>query len=221
MKLVEQMERVKDICRAGSMRVRAVWQWFAAESDGNEVALFAAEDDREAVGRWTFPRQPGDDGLCLADYVLPPRDGRRDHVALLVTTAGTGILERAAEAKEAGEYVLSHGLQALALETAEGAAEWLHQKLRAAWGFPDPPDLTRKQIFQARYQGKRYSFGYPACPDLAGQQLLFELLDPTRIGVSLTEGYMMEPEASVSALVFHHPDARYFAVKDALTQSPA
>ena len=96
--------------------------------------------------------------------------------------------------------------------TAEAAAEWLHMKLRAAWGFPDPPETTPQDRFAARYHGRRYSFGYPACPDLGGQRALFAALQPEEIGVHLTEGDMMEPEASVSALVFHHPDAKYFGV---------
>jgi 5-methyltetrahydrofolate--homocysteine methyltransferase len=137
---------------------------------------------------------------------------QRDHIALFVTTAGAGIREIAEEAKRNGEYLRSYALQALALETAEGAAEWLHSRLRAMWGFPDPPSLTRHALFQARYRGKRYSFGYPACPDLESQAGLFRLLRPEEIGVQLTEGFMMEPEASVSALVFHHPDAVYFSV---------
>ena len=81
-----------------------------------------------------------------------------------------------------------------------------------AWGFPDPPEMTMPDRFQARYRGKRYSSGYPACPDLADQATLFRLLDGRKIGVELTEGFMMDPEASVSALVVHHPQARYFAV---------
>ena len=129
-----------------------------------------------------------------------------------MTTAGEGIREIAEEAKQAGEYLRSYALQALALETAEAAAEWLHSRIRAAWGFPDRPDLARQAVFQARYRGKRYSFGYPACPDLDSQAELFRLLRPEEIGVQLTEGFMMEPEASVSALVFHHPDATYFSV---------
>ena len=87
-----------------------------------------------------------------------------------------------------------------------------HARLRAAWGFPDPADLALEDKLAARYRGKRYSFGYPACPDLAFQRELFHALRPEEIGVELTEGDMMEPEASVSALVFHHPDARYFGV---------
>jgi 5-methyltetrahydrofolate--homocysteine methyltransferase len=88
----------------------------------------------------------------------------------------------------------------------------VHRRLRAAWGFPDPDDLPLRRLFSARYRGKRYSFGYPACPDLGGQRELFAALRPEEIGVELTEGDMMDPEASVSALVFHHPDAKYFSV---------
>jgi len=88
-------------------------------------------------------------------------------------------------------------------------------RLREAWGFPDPPKMEMKDRFAARYRGKRFSFGYPACPDLDDQAALWSLLDPLEIGITLTEGMMMEPEASVSALVFHHPDARYFSVNGA------
>jgi 5-methyltetrahydrofolate--homocysteine methyltransferase len=98
------------------------------------------------------------------------------------------------------------------LETAEAAAEFVHARLRKLWGFPDPPETPVKDLLSARYRGKRYSFGYPACPDLTGQEELFRLLSPEDIGVRLTEGHMMDPEASVSALVLHHPEARYFGV---------
>ena len=86
--------------------------------------------------------------------------------------------------------------------------------MRAMWGFSDPTDITLKDLFSARYQGKRYSFGYPACPNLEDQAILWDLLHPDEsIGVLLTDGFMMDPESSVSALVFHHPDAVYFSVK--------
>jgi 5-methyltetrahydrofolate--homocysteine methyltransferase len=215
--LEEKIERVKEECRAGAMKVRAVWQFFEAEPDGNRIHLFGEADsisspDQSSRATLLFPRQRKEDGLSLSDFVLPRGSGGRDHIALFVTTAGAGIRELAEEAKQAGEYLRSYALQALALETAEAAAEWLHSRLRAAWGFPDPPELSRQALFQARYRGKRYSFGYPACPDLESQADLFRLLKPEEIGVQLTEGFMMEPEASVSALVFHHPDATYFSV---------
>ena len=155
------------------------------------------------AGAWPLSR-----GLRAAGRA----DRARDHVALFVTTAGAGIRELAEEAKQKGEYLRSHALQALALETAEAAAEWLHARLRNIWGFPDPPETTMRDRFRAHYRGKRYSFGYPACPELDDQAVLWELLRPEEIGVDLTEGFMMDPEASVSALVFQHPDAIYFGV---------
>jgi len=198
------LEGLKEEGRRGAMQAHGVWRFFAAEGDGEHLRL--RDEAGVVVGDWTLPRQAGEGGLCLADYVLD-----NDHLALFVTTAGEGVRERVEAWKAAGEYLKSHAWAALALETAEAAAEMLHRRLRAAWGFPDSPELTKRDVLQARYRGKRYSFGYPACPDLEGQRQLFDLLRPEEIGVTLTEGDMMEPEASVSALVFHHPDARYFS----------
>jgi 5-methyltetrahydrofolate--homocysteine methyltransferase len=98
------------------------------------------------------------------------------------------------------------------METYHSNSEMLHSQLRSMWGFPDPPGLTMLERFRAEYQGKRYSFGYPACPRLEDQRGLFAALAPQDIGVELTEECMMEPEASVSALVLHHPAAFYFSV---------
>jgi 5-methyltetrahydrofolate--homocysteine methyltransferase len=216
--LEEKIERVKEECRTGAMRIRALWQFFEVEPEGNRIHFFAGRSGSSPIETFQFPRQHKPDGVALSDLVLlPAREAsngvtKRDHIAMFVTTAGEGIREVAEEAKERGEYLRSYALQALALETAEAAAEWLHARLRALWGFPDPPDLSRQSLFQARYRGKRYSFGYPACPDLESQAGLFRLLRPEDIGVHLTEGFMMDPEASVSALVFHHPEATYFSV---------
>ncbi|MBI3993771.1 MAG: methionine synthase [Candidatus Lambdaproteobacteria bacterium] len=203
-------ERIKEECRAGGMRAHAVYQFLPATAEGNTMTLHLNGQGRET---FDFPRQPKPDGLALPDFVLPPDGERRDHVALFVTSAGHGISERARALKEDGQYLMSHGLQALALETAEAAAEWMHATLRALWGFPDPPEMTMTQRFQARYRGTRYSFGYPACPALEDQEKLFRILAPADVGVTLTEGYMMDPEASVSALAFHHPDALYFSAQ--------
>ncbi len=205
-RVVRAVDEVKEMARAGAMRVEAVWRFFKATSAGNRVTLWH-EDGREAA-RFDFPRQRKDGGLCLADYVVPPAD----HVALFVTTAGSGIRALADQLKAEGKFVRCHAIQALAVESAEAAAELLHAKIRALWGFPDAAGTSMMDRFQARYHGKRYSFGYPACPDLEMQAQLFQLLDAAPIGVHLTEGFMMDPEASVSAMVFHHPGAKYFAV---------
>jgi 5-methyltetrahydrofolate--homocysteine methyltransferase len=199
---------------AGFMKVRAVWQFFEAERDGNAVQLFGP-GARNPLHAFRFGRQPRPDGLCLSDYLLDPEERRRDHIAIFVVTAGEGIRERAEEAKAAGEYFRAHALQALALETAEGCAEWLHRRIREDWGFPDPPPMTMQERFTSRYRGKRYSFGYGACPNLEDQLGIWKLLNPDEIGVHLTDGFMMDPEASVSALVFHHPDCAYFTADGA------
>jgi 5-methyltetrahydrofolate--homocysteine methyltransferase len=205
-KLEKLVEELMALGRQGAIRPHGVWRFFAARTEGDTLVLFDAETGAVAAS-FELPRQATGDLLCLTDYVL-----ESDHVALFAVTAGVGVRERVEAYKSEGEYLKSHALAALALETAESAAEWLHRKLRGLWGFPDPADATLRDTLAARYRGKRYSFGYPACPDLAGQRQLFELLTPEEIGLTLTEGDMMDPEASVSALVFHHPDARYFRV---------
>jgi 5-methyltetrahydrofolate--homocysteine methyltransferase len=210
-KALELFHNVEDVRHWAStfMKVRAIWQFFETERDGNSIHLFAPGAG-VPLHTWRFGRQSKDDGLCLSDYVLDRDDDRRDHIALFVVTAGPGIREKADEAKNAGEFFKAHAIQALALETAEGCAEWLHRRIREDWGFPDPPSMTMQERFTSRYRGKRYSFGYPACPNLEDQQGIWKLLRPDDIGVQLTEGFMMDPEASVSALVFHHPDCAYF-----------
>jgi|HubBroStandDraft_2_1064218.scaffolds.fasta_scaffold00852_5 5-methyltetrahydrofolate--homocysteine methyltransferase len=208
--LYNEMEEVKNEA-ATFMKVRAVWQFFEAESEGEAMHLFAPGASAPEL-TWKFKRQKTGDQLCLSDYILPANDGKRDHVAVFVVSAGEGVRERGEKAKHDGYYFKSHGLQALAIETAEACAEWLHRRIREDWGFPDPPEISMAQRFTSRYRGKRYSFGYPACPDLEDQTGIWKLLKPEEIGVQLTEGYMMDPEASVSALVFQHPDCTYFSV---------
>lgn len=205
-KLKRVIAELQEIGRSGALKARAVWRFFPAETEGDRLTLICPETGKP-VAAWDLPRQQREDGLCLTDYVLPG-----DHVALFVTTAGEGVRERVEAWKNEGEYLKSHAFAALALETAEAGAEYVHACLRGRWGFPDPADLSLDDKLAARYRGKRYSFGYPACPDLAFQRELFRALRPEEIGVHLTEGDMMDPEASVSAVVFHHPDAKYFGV---------
>lgn len=194
------------------IRPAAVWRFFAADAEGNRLRLFHAPDDRDPAAVFDFPRQTAGEGLCVSDFVLPVSGGRRDYVAMFVVTCGDGVMELSREWREKGDYLKSHALQSIAIESAEAFAELLHERIRAMWGFPDAPGLSMSDKFQAKYRGLRVSFGYPACPDLEDQRTLFRLLSPETIGVRLTENCMMEPEASVSALVFHHPEARYFTV---------
>jgi 5-methyltetrahydrofolate--homocysteine methyltransferase len=195
----------------GFMKARAVWQFFPVEAAGNTIRILSPSGDGP-LHEFTFPRQRREDGLSLADFVVPSRNGLRDSVAIFVVGAGHGIRQRAEAYKERGEYLKSHAVQALAIETAEACAEWLHRRIREDWGFPDSPEVTMLDRFKSKYRGRRYSFGYAACPNLEDQQGIFKLLHPEDIGVVLTEGCMMDPEASVSAIVFQHPDCIYFDV---------
>src|SRR5256712_650661 len=201
--IVEELKR--DAVGRGLLHAHGAYRWYRARAAGDTVALFDASG-REAA-TFEFPRQKDGERLCLADYV---RDDADDYMALFAVTCGAGVRELASAWKDRGEYVRSHTLQALAIECAEAFAEMLHSRLRTLWGFPDPPELPISEKLKAHYQGIRVSFGYPACPNLADQATLFRLLEPETFGLSLTEGFMMDPEASVSALVFHHSAAKYF-----------
>ncbi|MBI1784655.1 methionine synthase, partial [Candidatus Sumerlaeota bacterium] len=198
------------------LRCRSVYRFYRAASVGETLRI--QDEQGDEVLRFEFPRQPGGDRRCISDLVAAKESGRCDYIGALVTTCqgrNTSVRRLAEQWKNDGNYLKSHAIQALAIETAEAMAEWLHQKLRAMWGFPDPPGTDAKKLFRAEYRGRRYSFGYPACPRLEDQAKLWALLLPAKhIGVDLTEGFMMEPEASVSALVFHHPQAEYFSVGD-------
>ena len=212
LELRHQMETMMSEA-AGFMKAKAVWRFFEAEREGNAIYLFQPGDSAP-IHTFHFGRQRRENGLCLSDYVLDRQGSCRDHLALFVVTAGAGIRERAERWKQEGEFFKAHAIQALAIETAEGCAEWLHRRIREDWGFPDPPSMTMQERFTSRYHGKRYSFGYPACPNLDDQRGIWKLLRPEDIGVELTEGMMMDPEASVSAIVFHHPDCAYFSAEE-------
>ncbi len=210
-KALELRGMVADLQREAAarawLRADGLYRFYEASGEGDDLVLH--EGGRE-VARFRFPRQPAGERLCLADYVRPAASGERDYVALFAVTCGAGVRRLSEQWKEAGQYLRSHALQALAIESAEAFAEMLHARLRTQWGFPDPPDTTMADRFKARYRGLRVSPGYPACPELGDQRIIFDLLGPERIGLGLTETFMMDPEASVSAIVFHHPEAKYF-----------
>jgi 5-methyltetrahydrofolate--homocysteine methyltransferase len=193
------------------LKPKAVYQFFKVHSLGRKVHVYKNPEDKTPITTLEFVRQKRGDRLCLADYVHP-ESGKADNIAFFVVSVGSQLRNIAEDLKNQGQYLKSHILQALAIESAEAYAELLHAELRKGWGFADEQNLTMIERFQAKYRGKRYSFGYPACPDLEDQRILFDLLKPEEIGVELTEGFMMDPEASVSAVVFHHPQAKYFGV---------
>ena len=210
--LYEKVEAFKkESIEKKRITAQGVWKYFPCQSRGDDLLILHPNRRGEVIETFTFPRQPSGERLCLSDYIRGADTSEIDSVALFAVTCGKGVRRLSQEWKDTGEYLRSHLLQALAIEGTEGFAEWLHQTLRADWGFPDPDGITPYDIFRKKYRGVRVSFGYPACPDLSDQHKLFRLLDvPSQIGIELTEGDMMDPEASVSAVVFHHPEAKYF-----------
>jgi 5-methyltetrahydrofolate--homocysteine methyltransferase len=148
--------------------------------------------------------------LSLADFF---RGDREDYVAFQAVTMGPEISRYERRLFEAGDYqkyLLVHGM---GVEAAEALAEYWHLQIRREWGIDDQEPASLKLLFSAKYRGARFSFGYPACPNLEDQKQLFELLEPQRIGLELTEEWMLSPEQSTTALITHHPQAKYFNVR--------
>ncbi|GAF19804.1 LOW QUALITY PROTEIN: 5-methyltetrahydrofolate-homocysteine methyltransferase [Bacillus sp. JCM 19046] len=173
--------------RKKTLEAHAMYRFFPAQSEGNDLIIYNPVDEQTELERFSFPRQNKAPYLCLADYVRPV-GGEMDYVGFLAVTAGKGVRDQAEVAKQNGDYLYSHLLQAAALETAEGLAERIHQQMRDRWGFPDSADFTMSERFAAKYQGIRVSFGYPACPNLEDQAKLFSLIKPEKIGIELTDG---------------------------------
>jgi 5-methyltetrahydrofolate--homocysteine methyltransferase len=205
---------------------QVVYGYFPCQSDGNDLVVYHPpsqnlSDSKSAIRnsklaewlRFTFPRQIDDRHLCIADYFVPVESGKIDVLACHVVTVGQKASEHSKKLYDANkykDYLYFHGLS---VESAEALAELWHKRIREELGIAGSDAPQIKRLFSQGYQGSRFSFGYPACPRLEDQVRLFELLKPERIGVFLTEGYQMEPEQSTSAIIVHHPEARYFTIK--------
>lgn len=183
----------------GWLSPRVRYGYFPVNRSGNDLVFFDPVDHDREIARMTFPRQPARERLCLADYFAPIDSGRRDTAVLQIVTVGKSATERTEALQAQGDYSESYFAHGLSVQTAEGLAEYVHQRVRAELGIG--PE-----------QGKRYSWGYPACPDLSHHVLVSELLDAPAIGISVTEGYQFDPEQTTAALVVHHPDAKYYAM---------
>ncbi len=198
------------------LEAKLVYGYYPCNADGNDLVIYQDDELTERM-RFTFPRQPqeqrGGKNLCLADYFAPVDSGKIDVVAFDLVTMGRKASEHSAKlfaSDNYTDYLLFHGLS---VESAEALAEMWHKRIREELGIAeaDAPELTK--LFHQGYQGSRYSFGYPACPNIEDQTKLFELLQPERIGVDLTDEFMLEPEQSTSAIVVHHPEAKYFNIE--------
>lgn len=204
-------DRIKSELR-GVIKPRVVYGYFPAQSCGNDLIVYS-EDTKSELGRFRFPRQSDGRRLCIADFFASVDSGRVDVVAFHLVTIGEEVTKLEREKFESGEfqdYLFIHGM---GVESAEALAEYWHKRIRQEWGIAGDDARDIKLLFSAKYRGCRYSFGYPACPNLEDQRILFDLLRPGEIGVELTEEFMLVPEQSTSAIICHHPEAKYFNIR--------
>ena len=190
---------------------RVVYGYFPCQSSGNDLIILQ-DDQRTERMRFTFPRQPSGKQLCLADFFAAKDSGRLDVVAFHLVTMGSRASEYSQELFRADNYTDYLYFHGLSVEGAEALAELWHKRIREEWGIAGEDAAEVRGLFRQQYQGSRFSFGYPACPNLEDQAKLFALLDPARIGVALTEEFQLDPEQSTSAIIVHHPEAKYFSV---------
>jgi 5-methyltetrahydrofolate--homocysteine methyltransferase len=191
---------------------QVAYGFFAANAEGNDIVIWK-DDDRNAEWlRFSLPRQQADPYLCIADFVRPAASGDADYVAFHLVTMGNVVSEYAAELFAENKYTDYLHVHGLGVEMAEALAELWHRRIREEWGFADEDGPSIAGLFRQQYRGGRYSFGYPACPDLEDNVKIGELLDADRIGVECNEdtSYQYQPEQTTSALVLHHPMAKYF-----------
>ncbi len=190
---------------------KAVYGFWPCVPAGNSLVLLDPQDHGRELARFTFPRQRDKKQLCISDF-FHARDGRPDVVALQVVTIGQRASEVAREWFAADRYQDYLHLHGLSVEAAEGLAEYVHKQIRADLAISGDDAREMRKLFKQGYRGSRYSFGYPACPNLADQRILLELLGAERIGITLSDEDQLWPEQSTSALVCHHPDAKYFTI---------
>lgn len=209
-------ERLKAECKAkGVLRPAVVYGYFPCNSDGDDLVVWdplTTGANRKELERFTFPRQSDKRRLCISDYFRPIESGETDVLGLHCVTMGSKASEAAKalfEKNEYKEYLYLHGL---GVETAEALAEFWHKRMRQELGIANEDSPKVRELFTQHYRGSRYSFGYPACPNMSDQEKLFRLLQPERIGCVLTENWQIDPEQSTSAIIVHHPEAKYFNV---------
>ncbi len=206
-------ERLKVQCREEKLlRPAVVYGYFPCNSSGNDLIVYDPKDHDREIERFVFPRQSARKRLCISDFFRGVETGERDVLAMSCVTMGTRVSEAAKALYEANNYTEYLYLHGLGVEAAEGLAEMWHKRIRQELGIAGDDSPTVKGLFTQKYRGSRYSFGYPACPDMSDQEILFRLLEPERIGCVLTENWQIDPEQSTSAIVVHHPEAKYFNV---------
>jgi 5-methyltetrahydrofolate--homocysteine methyltransferase len=210
--LREELAKAK---AAGILLPQLVYGYFAANGDGDDLVIWTDETRTEERSRFHYPRQTRDKFLCIADFFRPADGPEVDYAAFHIVTMGPAVSEATAKLfadDKYQEYLLLHGL---GVEMAEALAELWHKRIRTEWGFVDEDGPALAGLFRQQYRGGRYSSGYPACPDLEDNVTILDLLEGGRIGLECSEetGYQYQPEQTTSALICHHPQAKYFVAR--------
>ncbi|NLI09689.1 MAG: dihydropteroate synthase [Elusimicrobia bacterium] len=205
-KILQELK--KEIILKKLIRANGIYRFFPANSKDNSLIIF--DEKSEILSEIFFPRQNKGDFLAIPDFILPISKGKKDFIAFTAANCGEGLKEKTENMRKEGNYVKAYLLEALGLMLAESMTEILHRFVREDWGISQKGPL--KNLPRSQYRGKRYSFGYPPCPDLSNQAKLFSLINPQDIGLTLTENFMMDPEAGVSSFILHNPKAVYFSL---------
>jgi 5-methyltetrahydrofolate--homocysteine methyltransferase len=210
--LREQLAAAK---AGGYLVPQVVYGYFCVNSDGNDLIVWTDESRTTEQTRFTYPRQATSPHLCIADFFRPVSSGEPDYAAFHIVTMGRPVSDKAAELFNANRYQEYLELHGIGVEMAEALAEYWHHRIRTEWGFVDQDGPSLAGLFRQQYRGGRYSWGYPACPDLEDNAKVAELLLAGRIGIEVNEetGWQYQPEQTTSAIICHHPQAKYFVAR--------
>ncbi|MCB0988679.1 MAG: methionine synthase [Acidimicrobiales bacterium] len=216
-------ERLRPLLREQLAKARSedllvpqvVYGFWPANGDGTDLVVWADESRDVELTRFPFPRSTRDPNLCIADFFRPVESDEVDYVAFQIVTMGERVSERTKELFESNQYNDYLMLHGIGVEMAEALAEFWHHRIRQEWGFVDEDGPSLAGLFRQQYRGGRYSWGYPACPDLTDNERVAHLLDAARIGIEVNEdtGFQYHPEQSTSAIICHHPKAKYFVAR--------
>jgi len=189
---------------------QVVYGHYPVNAEGNDLVLYTDDNRTTELTRFTFPRQGVEPHLCISDFFRSVETGEKDYASFMLVTMGTRVSERCQELFAADRYTDYLMLHGLGVEMAEALAELWHKRIREELGFVEEDGPTLNGLFRQQYRGGRYSWGYPACPDLTDNAKVAELLEASRIGVTVSEGFQLNPEQTTDAIICHHPRAKYF-----------
>jgi len=220
---VQFKERLQPLLRDQLAKARSdellipqvVYGYYPANGDGEELVIWEDETRKKQLARFGFPRQQEDPFYCISDFFRPIDSNEVDYAAFHIVTMGSAVSDRTAELFEADRYQDYLSLHGLGVEMAEALAEYWHHRIRTEWGFVHEDGPTLQGLFRQKYRGGRYSWGYPACPDLEDNETVADLLGANRLGIEVGEetGFQYQPEQTTSAIICHHPQAKYFIAR--------